>query len=328
MTAAASETPAVARGPGGGRAAETPSDPPRRGWRDILFRVKDQISEDNLGHIAAGVAFYWLLALFPALVALISTYGLAADPSDVERQLLRLAGMLPDYVRALLAGQLRAIVSGNPEALSFGVIAGFLFTLWSATKGVNALIVALNIAYDEEEKRGFFRLSFTALGLTLGAVLFAALTLALVVALPAALAWLPLGSWTEAAALLLRWPLLGAALMLGLSTLYHFGPSRRRPRWRWASSGAAGVTAAWLVASIGFSFYVANFGRYNETYGSVGAVIFLLMWFWIGAYLVLIGAEVNAEMERQTARDPTIGPRRPLGARGACVADAVGPDRP
>jgi len=318
----------IAREPGRGRSAETPAELPRRGWRDILFRVKDQISEDNLGHIAAGVAFYWLLALFPALGALISTYGLAADPSDVERQILQLAGMLPDYVRELLAEQLRAIVSGNPDALSFGVIAGFLFTLWSATKGVNALIVALNIAYDEEEKRGFFRLTFTALALTLGAVLFAALTLALVIALPAALAWIPLGAWAETVALALRWPLLGAALMLGLSTLYHFGPSRERPRWRWVSWGAAGVTAVWLVASIGFSYYVANFGNYNETYGSVGAVIFLLMWFWIGAYLVLIGAEVNAEMEHQTARDTTTGPRRPLGARGAYVADTVGAAKP
>jgi membrane protein len=242
-------------------------------------------------------------------------------------ELLQLSGMLPDYVRDLLAEQLHAIVSGSPKALSFAVIFGFLFTLWSATKGVNALIVALNIAYDEQEKRGFFKLSLTALALTMGAVLFAALTLALVVALPAALSWLPLGSWGETAALWLRWPILAGALMLGLSTLYHFGPSRDRPRWRWVSWGAAGVTAVWLAASIGFSYYVSNFGKYNETYGSVGAVIFLLMWFWVGAYLVLIGAEVNAELERQTARDTTIGPRRPLGRRGAYAADTLGEPR-
>lgn len=305
------------REPGRDDLAELRPDEPAPRWREIAFRVKDQISEDNLGHIAAGVAFYWLLALFPALGALISTYGLASDPADVEMQILQLAGMLPDYVRDLLAEQLRAIVSGSPEALSFGVVFGLFFTLWSATKGVNALIVALNIAYDEQEKRGFFRLSLTALALTLGAVLFASLTLALVIALPAALAWLPIGSWAETAALVLRWPLLGGALMLGLSTLYHFGPSRRRPRWRWASWGSAGVTAAWLVASIGFSFYVSNFAAYNETYGSVGAVAFLLMWFWIGAYLVLIGAEVDAELERQPPREATLGPRRPAKRRGA-----------
>lgn len=313
---------------GRGREADFPREIPRRGWRDILFRVKDQISEDNLGHIAAGVAFYWLLAMFPALGALISTYGLAADPASLEQQLMDLAGMLPEYVRTLLSEQLRAIVTANPDALSFGVIVGFLFTLWSATKGVNALIVALNIAYDEREKRGFFRLTLTALALTLGVVVFAALTLALVVALPALLAYLPIGRWAEVVVLVLRWPLLGAAMVLGLSTLYHFGPSRRRPRWRWVTWGAAGVTLIWLVASLGFSYYVANFGDYNETYGSVGAVIFLLMWFWISAYLVLIGAEVNAEMEHQTARDTTIGPRKPRGRRGAYVADTLGETKP
>lgn len=310
---------------GRGRSAEQPSEIPRKGWRDVLFRVKDQISEDNLGHIAAGVAFYWLLALFPALGALISTYGLAADPAQLEAQLLELAGVLPDYVRALLSEQLHAIVTANSDALSFAVLFGFLFTLWSATKGVNALIVALNIAYDEEEKRGFFRLTLTAVALTLGVVVFAAVTFALVVALPALLSWLPLGRFAETVALVLRWPLLGGAMILALSTLYHFAPSRKRPRWRWVSWGAVGVTLVWLIASMGFSYYVANFGDYNETYGSVGAVIFLLMWFWISAYLVLIGAEVNAEMEHQTARDTTIGPRKPRGRRGAYVADTLGP---
>jgi membrane protein len=313
---------------GRGRRADRPSEVPRKGWRDILFRVKDQISEDNLGHIAAGVAFYWLLAMFPAMGALISTYGLAADPVDLETQLIQLAGVLPDYVRDLLAEQLKAIVTANPDALSFGVIFGFLFTLWSATKGVSALIVALNIAYDEHEKRGFFRLTLTALALTLGVVLFAAVTLGLVVALPAAIKWLPLGRFAEIATLALRWPLLGAAMVLGLSTLYHFGPSRRRPRWRWVTWGAAGVTAVWLIASMGFSYYVTHFGDYNKTYGSVGGVMFLLMWFWISAYLVLIGAEVNAELEHQTARDTTIGPRKARGRRGAYVADTVGAAKP
>ena len=312
---------------GRGREADRPRDIPRRGWLDILFRVKDQISEDNLSHIAAGVAFYWLLAMFPAMGALISTYGLAADPAQLETQIIDLGAMLPDYVRDLLAEQLRGVVTANPKALSFGVLFGFLFTLWSATKGVNALMVALNIAYDEDEKRGFFRRTLTALVLTLGVVVFAALTLSLVVALPAALAWLPLGRFAELTALVLRWPLLGCAMVVALSALYHFAPSRRRPRWRWVTWGAAGVTAIWLAASMGFSFYVSNFGDYNKTYGSVGAVIFLLMWFWISAYLVLIGAELNAEMEHQTARDTTVGPRRPLGRRGAYVADTIGVSR-
>lgn len=308
-----------------GRHADAPSEIPWRGWREILFRVKDQISEDNLGHIAAGVAFYWFLAMFPALAALISTYGLAADPAELERQLVEFADALPGYVRDLLAQQLHSLAAAGRGSLSFAAIFSLLFTFWSATKGVNALIVALNIAYDEEEKRGFFRLTFTSIALTVGAVIFAALTLSLVIALPALLAWLPLGRWAETAALALRWPVLAGAMMLALATLYHFGPSRTRPRWRWVSWGAAGVTVFWLVGSIAFSQYVMHFADYNKTYGSLGAVAFLLMWFWLSAYLVLIGAEVDAEMEHQTARDTTIGPRKPMGRRGAQMADTVAP---
>ena len=293
-----------------GRQADTPEPIPRRGLRDVLFRVKDQIAEDNLGHIAAGVAFYWLLALFPALVALVSIYGLISSPADSERQLLRLAGVMPEEARALIADQLRAVTAASGQALGVGAALGFLFTLWSATKGVNALIVALNIAYDEEEKRGFFRLGLTAFALTLGLLAFAALMLTLVVALPAVVRWLELGRWLEVTALLLRWPLLAAAVALALAALYRFGPSRKAPRWRWVTWGAAGVTLVWIVASIGFSVYVANFGNYNEVYGSLGGVIVLLLWLWISAYLVLIGAEADAELERQTARDTTVGPRR------------------
>lgn len=308
-----------------GRRADAPSKIPWRGWRDILFRVKDQISEDNLGHIAAGVAFYWFLAMFPALGALISTYGLFADPAEVERQLVELSDVLPGDVRDLLAEQLGSLAAASGGSLGFAAVFALLFTFWSATKGVNALVVALNIAYDEEEKRGFFRLTFTVLALTVGVIVFAALTLALVVAIPALLAWLPIGRWAEITTLVLRWPLLAGAMMLALATLYHFGPSRTRPKWRWVSWGAAGVTLFWLVGSIAFSLYVMNFADYNKTYGSLGAVVFLLMWFWLSAYLVLIGAEVDAEMERQTARDTTVGPRKPMGRRGAQMADTVAP---
>ena len=315
---------AADRQDGRGRSAERPSDIPKRGWRDVALRVKDELSTDNISHIAAGVAFYWLLAMFPAAAALISIYGLVADPVQLEQQILQLSGVMPDYVRELLRQQLDGVVAGNNGALGLAAAAGILFSLWSAAKGVKALIVALNIAYDEEEKRGFVKLNLVALGLTLGMILFVALALGLLIALPAVIDLLPFGELGRMLALWGRWPLLFAGMVVAMAVLYDVAPSRDRPRWRWVSWGAVSATALWLIASIVFSIYVSNFGSYNETYGSVGAIIFLLMWFWISAFLVLLGAELNAELEHQTERDTTKGPPEPRGARGAYVADTVG----
>lgn len=309
---------------GRGRSADTPSQIPAAGWRDIAWRVKDEIAEDNLSVAAAGVAFYALLAIVPALGAMVSIYGLAADPHDVESQIVAIAGLMPQEALSIISDQLHRIVEGATTSLSFGALFGILLTLWSATKGVGAMMTALNEAYDETETRSFLRLNLVTMGFTVGGVLLVLVIIGLVVGLPAVIEalhlWGPM-AWTAS---ILRWPILALLLVLAMSVLYRYGPSRDEAKWRWVSWGAVFATVVWIVGSIGFSYYVSNFGSYNETYGSLGAVIILMMWFWLSAYIVLIGAEINAEMEHQTAKDTTKGAPQPIGARRAHVADTVG----
>jgi membrane protein len=309
---------------GRGRQAARPRDIPSRGWRDILFRVKDEMARDNLSMIAAGVAFYGLFAIFPALAALVSIYGLIVEPQDAQQQIAQLQGVLPQDARSIVEEQLTRVTSSAQGALSLGVLGGLLLTLWSAGRGTKALIEALNIVYDEDEKRGLIKLNAIALALTLGIVLFVVAALALVAILPPLLAGLGLPEAVQAWARWLRWPILAGAFMTALAVLYRYGPSREEPRWRWVSWGAAAATLLWIAGSVLFSWYVANFDSYNETYGSVGAVAILMMWFWLSALIVLLGAELNAEMEHQTERDTTTGAPEPMGRRGAYVADHVG----
>jgi membrane protein len=307
-----------------GRVADTPRQIPAAGWRDVLWRVKDELAQDNLSLVAAGVAFYALLAIFPAIAATVSIYGLLADPQTVEQQLAATSQVLPEEARGIIEGQLTRVTSGASVALSFGAIASLLFAIWSANKGTQALIIALNIVYDEPEKRGFIRLTLISLGLTLGIILFVIIGLAAIAALPALFGHLGLPEEVRRLAGWLRWPVLGVAFVIGLAVVYRFAPSRDEPRWRWVSWGAVLATVLWLIGSALFSWYVSKFGSYNETYGSLGAVAVLMMWFWLSALIVLLGAELNAEMEHQTERDTTRGPAEPLGERGAYVADTVG----
>jgi membrane protein len=311
-------------GGGRGREAGTPRDIPARGWKDILWRVKDQIKEDRLSIIAAGVAFYGLLAVFPGLIALVAIYGLAFDPAQVEQQVGALRGVLPPQAAEVLLGQLHDLTTTDSAALGFGAVAGILLALWSASAGMRTLMEALNVAYDEDEKRGIIAFYGTALLLTLGAIFGTVIALSLVVAMPVALNFLGLGD-------ALKWlisiggvVILVITVMLGLAITYRFGPSRKTPQWRWVSWGAVIATLLWIVGSVLFSIYVTRFGNYNETYGSVGAIVILLMWFLLSSYAVLIGAELNAEMERQTRKDTTSGGEKPMGGRGAYAADTVG----
>jgi membrane protein len=310
-----------------GREAERPKDIPARGWKDILWRVKDQIKEDRLSIIAAGVAFYGLLAIFPGLIALVAIYGLAFDPQQVEQQVSAMRGFLPPQAAEVVLGQLSDLTSTGRAALSVGAVGGILLALWSASAGMRTLMEALNVAYDEEEKRGTIRFYGTALLLTLGAIVGIIIAIALVVALPIVLNFLGLGqglAWLVSAA---GGVVLVLTMLLGLAIVYRFGPSREQPRWRWVSWGAVIATVLWVIGSVLFSFYVTRFGNYNETYGSVGAIVILLMWFLLSAYAVLIGAEVNAEMERQTRKDTTVSGGKPMGRRGAHAADTVGESR-
>lgn len=310
-----------------GRAADRPGQIPSGGWRDIALRVKNEISSDNLSMIAAGVAFYGLLAIFPAIAAMVSIYGLIADPQTVQQQISQLSGVLPQDAQSIVDDQLSRVSGSAAGALGIGAIAGLLLTLWSANKGTKALIEALNIVYDEQDERGFIKLNLISFALTVGILVFVVVALALVAALPALVGSLGLPEMLTTWARWLRWPVLAIAFVIALAMLYRFAPDRDQPKWRWVSWGAIAATVLWIAGSILFSWYVSNFGSYNETYGSVGAVIILMMWFWLSAYIVLLGAEVNAEMEHQTERDTTRGAARAIGERRAYVADTAG-ERP
>lgn len=304
-----------------GREARSPGELPSRGWIEILRRTWNCLSNDNIDIVAAGVAFYGLLALFPALGALVSIYGLVADPAQVRDQTETLSGVIPQEALTIINDQLQKVASGPRGGLGFGAAFGIVLALWSATKGTKTLFAALNIAYHEQEKRGIIRLNLTAILFTLGAVAVAITAVAGVVVMPAVFAAVGIGGTLEWVLSLLRWPILAAIIATAMAVLYRFGPSRRGARWQWLSWGAVVATLLWLLGSAGFSIYVRNFASYNETYGSLGAVVILLMWMYLSAYILLLGAELNAEMERQTLRDTTVGKEKPIGRRGAFVAD-------
>jgi membrane protein len=308
-----------------GRDAATPRQIPRRGWWMILKRTLRQASEDRLLTEAAGVTFYTLLALFPAIAALISLYGLVAEPATIGQHLEALSGVVPGGGMALIEEQVRRVTERPAGALGFGAIAGLAIALWSANQATKALFDALNVVYEEKEKRGFVRLTLVTLAFTLGGLVFAIVAMTGVVVLPVLFGFVGLGETVEWVLRLARWPLLVLVVGVMLAALYRFGPSRQRARWRWVSWGSALASVAWLAASLGFSWYVESFGSYNETYGSLGAVVGFMTWIWISAAVVLLGGELNAEMEHQTARDTTTRPEKPMGERGARMADTVAP---
>lgn len=312
---------------GRGRDAELPWQIPGRGWRDILLRVWSQMQEDNLSIVAAGVAFFSLLAVFPALAAAVAIYGLVADPEQVQEQMQALSELLPAQAWSLLDQQLNDLVSAPERGLGLAAAGSLALSLWSATKGIKSMMVALNIAYDEQETRGFIKTNAVGLMLTVAGVVFGLIAIGAVVALPAALNLLGLEGSTQLFVSLIRWPLLAAAVILMIAVIYRVGPSRTAPRWQWISYGSVLATVLWLAGSVLFSYYVSNFGNYNRTYGSVGAFVILLFWFYLSAYVLLIGAEVNSEIEHQTARDSTVGRSKPMGQRGAYVADTIGESR-
>jgi membrane protein len=305
-----------------GRHAKRPSEIPKRGWKDILWRVYGGLGEDRILMNAAGVTFYALLALFPAIGALVSIYGLFADPSRIADQLDTLAGMLPGGGMEVIRDQLTRVASQSNGSLTLGVIIGLVVSLWSANGGMKALFDALNVVYGEQEKRSFLRLNATTLTFTLAMLCFAIVAIAAIVAVPVILNALPdvLGTVVNWA----RWPVMAALIALVLALIYRYGPSRDKPQWRWISWGSVFAAVGWLVFSAAFSFYAANFGTFNQTYGSLGAVIGFMLWIWLSVTVILLGGKLNAEIEHQTARDTTEGEPEPLGKRGAHVADTVG----
>ena len=307
-----------------GRSADRPSALPAAGWRDILWRVWAQVGEDNVSIIAAGVAFYSMLAIFPAITAFVSLFGLVADPNQVEAQFANLRGVVPDDAWRILNDQLTEVASAQTRSLGISAVVALVIALWSAGAGVRALMTALNIAYDEQEKRGVIRFYGTAFLFTIGIALLGVVSLGAIVVVPVLLNLLDLGALAQVLVGVLPWLVLACFVTVALGVLYRYGASRREPKTRWVSVGAIVATVLWIGASLVFSVYVSNFGSYNETYGTLGAVVVLLFWLWISAFIVLLGAELNAEMEHQTERDTTVGRPKPRGKRGAYVADHVG----
>lgn len=304
-----------------GEFADHPVEIPGRGWRQVLRRVWGEVQQDRLSIICAGISYYSLLSVFPGIALLIMIYGLVGDPATVRDQIAMMSQIMPGEAYGILSDQLEKVTSAATGELGVGVAISFFIAAWSASRAINALMIALNVAYEEREKRNFLKKNLIALLMTIGGICFLILSIVVIAAVPAAIRILELGDTLSASLAFLRWLALGLAAIAALALVYRYAPSRSSARFRWLTPGAVVATLLWLLGSVLFSFYVANFGSYNETFGSLGAVVVLLFWFYISAFVVCLGAELNAELEYQTYRDSTSGLVRPIGRRGAYVAD-------
>jgi membrane protein len=310
-----------------GRLAASPSEMPAKGWKDILLRVYSNIGDHRILALAAGMTYYSLLAIFPALAALVAIYGLFSDTGTIAKHLDEVSGFMPGGAIDVAREQLTRVASKGNQTLGLTFIIGLAVSLWSANAAMKSLVDTLNIVYGEKEKRGFLKLNAMSLAFTLVAIAFVLAALGAVVVLPVVLNYLRLSDFADLFIRILRWPVMFLAVALALACIYRFGPSRKAPRWRWITWGSVLATILWLGASALFSWYAANFGKFNETYGSLGGAVGFMTWLWISAIVILLGAEFDAEMEHQTARDTTTGLPKPIGARGARMADTVGAAR-
>ncbi len=305
-----------------GQDATSPHQIPARGWKEVLKRTATEIDKDHLGLIAAGVSFFLLLGLFPGLAAMVSIYGWVADPATIGGHINQLSAMLPQDAAEIINKQVGQVASSDAKA-GLAAVVGVLLALWAGSKAMKGMIEALNIAYGEEEKRGFIKQQVIYLSLTLVAVVTGLIAILLIAVIPAIIGYLPIPEWGKDALIWVRWPVLLVVAMTIIAAIYRYGPSRDKPEWKWVSWGAGGATVLWLIASSLFSLYVSSFGNYNETYGSLGAVVVLMMWLYLTAFLILMGAELDTELELQTKHDTTEGRDEPMGSRGAMAADHV-----
>ncbi|SMC76421.1 membrane protein [Fulvimarina manganoxydans] len=310
--------------PGRGRDAEGPLDIPWKGWKDIALRLYTSFFDDRVMLIAAGATFYLLLALFPAFAVFVSLYGFVNDPATISEHIAFIGRFLPQAGTELLQSQLDTLVNQDPASLSVGFLTGLVFALWSANNGIKTLFEAMNIAYGEVEHRSFLKLNAVAFCFTMSMIIVVIVLFAAIGVVPAIMAIFGLQSVTESMIAALRWPVVFLLIVCAIAAIYRYGPSRRRARWKWVMLGAFLTALVWLGASIGFSWYLQNFANYNATYGSLGAVIGFMMWVWISSVIFIVGAEINAEIEHQTAIDTTGQPAQPIGERGARVADTLG----
>lgn len=308
-----------------GRTARRPQDMSRTAWRDILIRTWNESGRDNVGLISAGVAFYGFLAFVPTLAALVLSYGLLADPSIIADHLQSLFRLLPEEAARLIGEQLLSVTNSGMGKKGFGLIISLALSIYGAINGASAIVTAVNIAYDEEESRGFLRLTVLACLITLGLLLAGIVAIFAIGALAFLENLMPgAPDFVISAIRVGFWLLAALAASMLLSAIYRFAPDRRHARWRWLTPGSLLATIGWLAVSLGFGVYAANFGNYGATYGALSAVVVTLMWLYLSAYILILGAELNSEIEHQTARDTTVGRPKPLGERAAYVADTVG----
>jgi membrane protein len=308
---------------GRGRHADTPRDIPAAGWKDIGWRTWTKFNDDKITSVAAGIAFFGILALFPGMAAFVSLYGIYADVGVAQKHLALLAGVLPADSLTFIGDEMIRIAATKTASLGAAFGVSLILSLWSANTGIKALFEGLNVAYEEREKRGFLRLNLISLGFTVAMLVFLLLAMTAMVAAPVVLDFLKLDAGSRFMAAL-RWPLLLLVVIGGMSLIYRYGPSREHPRWRWVTMGSVVAAFGWLAVSLVFSWYVGAFAHYSVTYGSLGAVVGFMTWMWLSVTVILLGAELNAEMEHQTARDSTTGAPLPMGVRGARMADTVG----
>jgi membrane protein len=307
-----------------GRFASSPSEIPAKGWKDILLRVYSNVGDHRILALAAGMTYYSLLAIFPALAALVAIYGLFSDAGTIAKHLDEMSGFVPAGAIDVAREQLTRVASKGNQTLGLTFIIGLAVSLWSANAAMKSLFDTLNIVYGEKEKRGFLKLNAMSLIFTLAAIAFVLAALGAVVVLPVVLNYLWLSDFADLFLRIVRWPAMFLVVALALASMYRFGPSREAPRWRWITWGSVAATILWLGASALFSWYAASFGKFNETYGSLGGAVGFMTWLWISAIVILLGAELNAEIEHQTARDTTTGSPKPIGVRGAHMADTIG----
>jgi len=299
-----------------GRQARSPSEIPAKGWKDILLRVYGNIGKHRVLALAAGMTYYSILAIFPALAALVAIYGLFADPGSIAKHLDQISGFVPSGAVDVARDQLTRVTSKGSQSLGFTFAIGLAISLWSANAAMKALFDTLNIVYGEEEQRGFLKLNAVSLAFTLAAIGFVVVALGAVVVVPVVLNYLSLSNFADLLVRIARWPVMFVGLALVLACIYRFGPSREAAAWRWISWGSAVATLLWLAASGLFSWYAASFGKFNETYGSLGAVIGFMTWLWISAIAVLLGAELDAEMEHNGRAEAARGQRSAGGRHG------------
>lgn len=275
-----------------------PSEIPFSGWKKIVLQIKDEIGENNVSIVSAGVAFYAFLAIFPAIAALISIYGLAMNPQNIQDQLSQLYGVMPQQAYEILKGQIEKLMETSGSALGWSMAVSILFSIWSANKGTKSLFTGMDIAYDTENHRNFFKQNGLTLIFTFGAIVLVILSMILIVAFPALVGELGLPGQIEGLINWGRWILLALIVIWFLGMVYKYAPDKRTSNFKWVLPGALLATLLWLLVSWGFSYYVSNFGSYGEVYGSISAVVVMLLWLYLTSFTILLGAELNSEIEK------------------------------